>query len=89
MPDMLIPFIMLLIITIGLILERRHHEAKIVDIYEEKYENWKKHATLDSTEKPKCKELVGLVFKEDSKINIETFDDNTKDKLERKKYTIS
>lgn len=88
MPDMLIPFIMLLIITIGLILERKYHEDKISDLYEEKFENWKKHSS-HSEEKKSCKELVGLVFLEDEKLNIELLDKKVEDRLERKKYTIT
>ena len=84
---MLIPFIMLLILTIALVLERNYHEAKIVDIYEEKFTNWKTHATINPKEK-KHKELVGLVFLEDEKLNIELLDNKVQDKLERKKYNI-
>ncbi len=87
MGDMMIPFIMLLIITIALVLERKYHEDKIVDIYEGKLEEWKKHATVNPEEK-KCKELVGLVFLEDSKLSIELIDKKVQDKLERNKYTI-
>ena len=57
---------MLLIITIALFLERRYHENKIVDIYEEKFEEWKKHTSSEIKEQ-KCKELVGLIFLEDNK----------------------
>jgi len=87
MADMMIPFIMLLILTIGLILERRYHEEKIVEIYEKKFENWQKHSKKEET--VKCKELVGLVFLEDNKLTIEVLNNETVvDKLERKKYTI-
>ena len=87
MGDMTIPFIMLLIIVIALILERKHQESKIVDIYEEKFEEWKKHSNTNSEEK-KCKELVGLVFLEDSKLDIEVLDKKIIDRLERNKFTI-
>jgi len=83
----MIPFIMLLIITIALFLERKYHEDKIVDIYEEKFEEWKTHSTVNEEEK-QCKELVGLVFLEDNKLDIEVLDKKIIDKLERKKFTI-
>jgi len=86
MPDMIIPFIMLLIITIALFLERKHHEDKIVDIYEEKFENWKKHSSHSEQKQPK--ELVGLVFLEDYKLTIEVLDKRAIDPLQRKKYNI-
>jgi hypothetical protein len=85
---MTIPFIMLLIITIGLLLERKHQEDKVVEIYEEKFEQWKEQANLESVKPKKCKELVGLVFSEGHSITIETFNQQTKDKIERKKYTL-
>ena len=87
MGDMTIPFIMLLIITIALVLERKHQEDKIVDIYEDKFEEWKKHTNMQTEEK-KCKELVGLVFLEDSKLTVQVLDTKIVDKLERKKYNI-
>jgi len=85
MPDMLIPFIMLLIVTIALVLERKYHEDKIVDIYEEKFTQWKKHSVKDEI---KCKELVGLVYLEDYKLSIELLNNDVKNILERKKYSI-
>ena len=87
MDNMIIPFIMLLIITIALFLERRGHENKMADIYEEKFEEWKKFSTIEKEEK-KCKELVGLVFLEDSKLDIQVLDKKIIDRLERKKFTI-
>jgi len=87
MGSMMIPFIMLLILTIALVLERKYHEDKIVDIYEDKFNQWKKHASVTPKEK-KCKKLVGLVFLEDEKLNIEVLDNEVLDRLERKKYNI-
>jgi len=87
MGDMTVPFIMLLILTIALVLERKHQEDKIVEIYEDKFEEWKKHTSLEKKEKS-CKELVGLVFLEDSKLEIQALDKKIVDRLERKKYTI-
>jgi len=86
MTDMMIPFIMLLIVTIALILERKFQEDKIHEIYEEKFENWKKHS--NTKQEQKCKELVGLVYLEDYTLNIEVLDDKIIDQLERKKYKI-
>ncbi len=87
MGDMMIPFIMLLIVTIALVLERKHHEDKIVDIYKDKFDEWKKHTSVKTDEK-KCKELVGLVFFEDNNLNIELLDEKVRDRLERKKFTL-
>jgi len=87
MGDMTVPFIMLLILTIALVLERKHQEDKIVEIYEDKFEEWKKHTQTTNSDK-KCKELVGLVFLEDSKLEIQVLDEKIVDRLERKKFTL-
>jgi hypothetical protein len=86
MGDMMIPFVMLLIVTIALILERKYHENDIVNIYEKKFQQWKKHTP--NKEVKRCKELVGLVFMENNKLDIEVLDNKILDKLERKKYNI-
>lgn len=89
MDGMMIPFVMLLIVTIALVLERNHHEQKVVDIYEEKFKDWKAHATPDHVEQKKPpKELVGLVFLDDNKLNIELLDNKVQDRFERKKFTV-
>jgi hypothetical protein len=85
--DMVIPFIMLLILTIALVLERKYHEDDISKIYSEKFEEWKNYYLKDNKQK-ECKELVGLVFLEDAKLNIEVLDKKILDKLERKKFDI-
>jgi methionine salvage enolase-phosphatase E1 len=86
MDGMMIPFIMLLIVTIALILERKHHEDKIVKVYEEKFEQWKQHSNKEEQEP--LKELKGLIFKQGYKVSLELFDDTIEDIIERKKYTI-
>jgi len=48
MGDMTVPFIMLLILTIALVLERKHQEDKIVEIYEDKFEKWKEHSSVET-----------------------------------------
>ena len=88
MDGMMIPFIMLLIVTVALLLERRHHEAKIVDIYEQKFEQWKEHDSDVNKERKSCKQLAGLVFLEDEQLTIEVMNEKAIDKLSRKKYTI-
>ena len=86
MGDMTIPFIMLLIVTIALVLERKYHENDMRKIFEKEFEQWKKHSS--NSEQKQCKELVGLVFLENEKLNIEVLDTKVIDRLERKKYDI-
>jgi len=88
MSDMMIPFVMLLIITIALILERKHYEDKVVDIYETKFKQWKQHSSHNQSKQKECKELVGLVFLKNEKLYIELLDAKVQDKLERKKYIV-
>jgi hypothetical protein len=83
---MLIPFIMLLIITIALILERKFQEDEIHKIYKEKFENWKKHQKND--DKVATKELVGLVYMQEYQLSIELLDNKAFDPLQRKRYDI-
>jgi len=87
MDSMMIPFIMLLILTIALVLERKFQEEKIHEVYEEKLKNWKEHTPTSENTK-EHKELVGLVFKEGDALNIELLDNKVLDRLERKKYTL-
>jgi hypothetical protein len=57
-------------------------------LYEEKFDEWKKHSTIEK-EKTSHKELVGLVYKTDYKVNIELFDSNVESTLKRGKFEVS
>lgn len=87
--DLLIPFGILLALVVFLIYSRSKFEKNVVDIYEKKFEEWKKHTdtSLDS-KKEVCKELVGLVYKEGYNINIELLNDKVKSQIERGKFSI-
>ena len=86
--DLLIPFGILLILVIYLIFTRNNFEKDIVSLYEEKFEEWKKHSTQEK-EKTSQKELVGLVFKTDYKVNIELLDESVESILSRGKFEIT
>ncbi len=86
--DLLIPFGILLILVVYLIFTRNSFEKNIVALYEEKFDEWKKHSTIEK-EKTSHKELVGLVFKTDYKINIELLDKNVESQLKRGKFEVS
>ncbi len=87
MDNMLVPFIMLLILTLALVLERKFQEDKIHEIYEEKLKVWKSNTKTVENQK-EYKELVGLVFKEGDSLNIEVLNSKVRDRLERKSFTI-
>lgn len=85
--DLLIPFAILLVLIIYLIYTRNKFEKSIVLLYEEKYEEWKKH-TSSNEEKVNYKELVGLIFKENDKINIELLNQEVKRRIVQGKFDI-
>lgn len=88
--DLLIPFSILLILVIYLIYSRNRFERNIVNLYENKFEEWKKHSKNDEViinNKDK-KVLVALVFKENHKFSIEYFDKTLEDSLKRAKFEI-
>ena len=86
--DLLIPFGILLILVVYLIFTRNNFEKDIVKLYEEKLEEWKKYSTKEK-EKTSQKELVGLVFKTDYKVNIELLDESVESVLSRGKFEIT
>ncbi len=86
--DLLIPFGILLIMVVYLIYSRNNFEKDITKLYEEKFEEWKKHSTCEK-EKISQKELVGLVFKTDYKVNIELLDESVESILSRGKFEIT
>ncbi|QKF65851.1 hypothetical protein AVENP_0271 [Arcobacter venerupis] len=86
--DLLIPFGILLIMVIYLIYSRNNFEKDITKLYEEKFDEWKKHSTIEK-EKTSHKELVGLVYKTDYKINIELLDATVESALKRGKFEVS
>lgn len=86
--DLLIPFGILLILVVYLIYSRNIFEKDITKLYEEKFEEWKKHSTQEK-EKTLQKELVGLVFKTDYKVNIELLDESVESMLSRGKFEIT
>ncbi|MFA9374769.1 hypothetical protein [Poseidonibacter sp.] len=86
--DLLIPFGILLALVIFLIYSRTKFEKDIVQLYEEKLKEWKKHSTSDE-KKESSKELVGLVFKKDYKVSVELFDENVERTLKKGKFDIN
>lgn len=85
--DLLIPFGILLVLVVFLIATRTKFEKQLIKDYEAKFENWKVHAKPQEKEVQKTKkELVGLVFKKDGKIDIELFDELTNDRIQKGKF---
>lgn len=85
--DMLIPFSILLILVIYLIYTRSKFEKDIVQLYEKKFEEWKRTSTFKEEKKEDLpKVLVGLVYKQGYKLKIELLDESVKDNLEKGKF---
>lgn len=88
--DLMIPFGILFSMVIYFLISRQRFEKNVVDVYEDKFEEWKKHVpSNESAEKKECKELVGLVFKTGYNIDIELFDENLRDRMSRGKFNIT
>lgn len=85
--DLLIPFLILIILVIYLIFTRSKFEKEILNSYEHKFEQWKKHNSSNE-EKIEHKELVGLVFKTGYKVEIELFEKSVTRQLEKGKFSI-
>ena len=83
---MLIPFGILLTLVIYLIYTRNSFEKSMLSLYENKFEEWKKHTTIE--EKEPSKELAGLVFKKGYKVEIELLNEDVRLNLERGKFEI-
>ncbi|MDX9959940.1 MAG: hypothetical protein RBS32_00465 [Aliarcobacter sp.] len=86
--DLLIPFGILIAIVIYLIYTRSSFEKDITKLYDEKFDEWKKHSTIKE-EKTSYKQLVGLVYKTDYKLTIELLDENVNSQLIRGKFEVS
>lgn len=84
--DLLLPFGILFVLVIYLIYTRNKFEKKILNIYEEKFELWKKNnPTIDEK---KYKELVGLVYKEGYNITVELLDNSVSSSVQQGKFKI-
>lgn len=86
--DLLIPFGILLAMVLFFIYTRSKFEKNIVQMYEKKFEEWKQNSTSNEENQQKCKELVGLVYKEEYNISIELLDKSVKPRIQRGKFTI-
>ncbi|WP_375722560.1 hypothetical protein LXN10_08160 [Arcobacter sp. KX21116] len=85
--DLMIPFGILLVLVVYLIFTRTKFEKETIKEYEAKFENWKVHAKPEEKEVQESKkELVGLVFKKNGKIDIELFDELTNDRIQKGKF---
>lgn len=87
--DLLIPFGILIALSVYLVYSRTRFEKDIVDLYEEKFKEWKENSEdTKAKEKKVCKELVALVYKQEHKLSIELLDNSIKNRLERGKFSI-
>ena len=85
--DLLIPFGILLALVVYLIYSRTMFEKDIVSIYEEKLEEWKIHSDQSPKENdPKV--LIGLLYKQNYKYELEVFDKKEMDILNISKINI-
>lgn len=87
--DFFLPFAVLTALVVYFIYTRNSFEKKVLQMYEDKFEQWKKHSDSSKDQGQKCKKLVGLVYEEQNyKLTIETFDKNVNDRLQRGKFVV-
>jgi hypothetical protein len=86
--DLLFPFIILIILVVYLIYTRNRFEKKIVDVYEKKFEEWKENSSSNNEKKIACKQLVGLIYKEEYNITVEVIDESVRANLQQGKFKI-
>lgn len=85
--DLIVPFGILLALVIYLIFTRNSFEKNVVELYEKKFDEWKKHVKIEENREP-TRELMGLVFKKGYKVEIELLNEDIKSNLERGKFEI-
>ena len=75
----------LFVLVIYLIYTRNKFEKNIVDLYEKKFENWKENSHSNNEKKKVCKELVGIIYKEEYNITIDLMDESVRKNLQQGK----
>ena len=85
--DLIVSFGILLALVIYLIFTRNSFEKNVVELYEKKFDEWKKHVKIEENREP-TRELMGLVFKKGYKVEIELLNEDIKSNLERGKFEI-
>jgi len=86
--DLLIPFGILLVLVVYLIYSRSRFEKDIVNMYEEKFEEWKENSSSNQNNNKVEKEFVGIIYKEGYNITIELFNESVRRNLQQGKYKI-
>ncbi len=86
--DLLLPFGFLFVLVIYFMYTRGKFEKEILQIYDKKFEQWKKTTDFKKNQEKPCKELVGLVYKENYTLSIELLDNKVLDALEKNRFQI-
>ncbi len=86
--DLLLPFSFLFILVIYFIYTRVSFEKDIIRIYDKKFEQWKETTDYNKNQEKPCKELVGLVYKENYILSIELLDNKVLSSLQKNRFNI-
>lgn len=86
--DLAIPFGVLIFMVVYLMYSRNTFEKKMLELYQEKFENWKVHHTPSEQKEEKKIEFIGVVYKENGRTTIEVYDDKYVGVLEARKFKI-
>lgn len=88
MEDLIIPFVILLALTIYLIVSRARFEQTLKLDLDKELQKYKSLQDQKECENHDSKELKALVFEQNNKLIIEAFDKNTINKLQKSNYKI-
>jgi hypothetical protein len=88
MEDLIIPFVILLALTIYLMVSRARFEQKLKLDLDKELQKYKSLQDQKEYENHNIKELKALVFEQNNKLIIEAFDKNTINKLQKSNYKI-
>lgn len=88
MEDLIIPFVILLALTIYLIVSRARFEQTLKLDLDKELQKYKSLQDQKECENHNIKELKALIFEQNNKLVIEAFDKNTINKLQKSNYKI-
>lgn len=85
---LVVPFVSLLLLCVYLIYSRNKFEDNVVEIYEEKLENWKNCEQEKTTPQQQTQKVVALVWQNGDNFVAEFFDENAKEIAKAKNIEI-
>ena len=85
---LVVPFVALLLLCVYLIYSRNKFEDNVLEIYEEKLENWKNCDLEKSVPQQHTQKIVAIVWQHGDDFVAEFFDENAKEIAKNKNIAI-